>query len=108
MITEDWDAWLRKAPAKSMFCYASGYIWLEQRLPNNASVFLVPEEVRTLAGKVWDAFEAGHVIPVQRRNAQGTLDWLAIKRAEIEPVKKPMQRGNIRCADGPRRYSRGR
>ena len=58
---DDFNSWLAKAPAKSVFCYYTGEkgtAWLEQRVPNCSSVALVPDEVHTVVKRVWEAYEA--------------------------------------------------
>jgi hypothetical protein len=84
---EDFDQWLSTGKPGSVFCYAT-CVWLEERKPHKSSVFLVPEETRTVAKAVWRAYEAGKVEPCQRRNGK-QFDYLAIKRREIVPPLKP-------------------
>ena len=89
MTEQDFEHW--SAQPKSVFCYYSGekgVSWLDQRKTHDFAVNLVPEENRNLADKVWQAYLAGKVMPVQKRNDDGKLDWLCIKRDKLDPVKK--------------------
>ena len=63
------NRWLVKAKPRSIFCYAQD-MWGRK----------APRKLREVAGVVWAAYEDGTVELVQRRNRQGTIDYLAIKR----------------------------
>ena len=63
------NRWLVRAKPRAIFCYARD-MW-----GHKAS-----RKLREVAGVVWAAYEDGTVELVQRRNRQGTIDYLAIKR----------------------------
>jgi len=68
------NRWLVRAKPRSMFCYARD-MW-GPKSPRNKS----PRNIKAVARAVWGAYQAGTVELVQRRNRQGTIDYLAIKR----------------------------
>jgi hypothetical protein len=63
------NRWLVRAKPRSILCYARD-MWGHKS----------PRNMKAVARAVWVAYEAGTVELVQRRNKQGTIDYLAIKR----------------------------
>ena len=68
-ILRKFNRWLVRAKPRSIFCYARD-MWGHKS----------PRKMRVVASAVRGAYEAGTVELVQRRNRQGTIDYLAIKR----------------------------
>ena len=67
--------WVATAKPHSILCYARG-MWLEKRYEPR----FLAKRMRAVARAAQEAHEAGRVELVQRRNDQGSLDYLAIKR----------------------------
>ena len=63
------NRWLVRAKPRAIFCYARD-MWGHKSTRN----------MKAVASAVRGAYEAGMVELVQRRNRQGSIDYLAIKR----------------------------
>ena len=67
---QKFNRWLVKAQTESQYSATRSDMWGRK----------APRKLREVAGAVWAAYEDGTVELVQRRNRQGTIDYLAIKR----------------------------
>ena len=92
---QEFQHWLANAKPKAKVVYARA-MWLTQRNGRDDNTPFLSAAAFAVTNAAWAAQVRGEVCLVQRRNCAGTFDYLAIKRARIEPPKSVLMRGSIR------------
>jgi len=76
------ERWLDTSQPGREYIYATGVTWLHERKKNRPNEHLLDADIRAVAKAAWKAYERGEVELAQRRNEQGSLDYICQKRKE--------------------------